>query len=124
MVYKLDLIYKIHGGTKVTDGVTNNIVVRGCPGSIPDWVLKKEKKKTTYICIIYLICNIYCIYLICILYIYVESKVSGINRTSFTTYIVESTCSMVLRITSSGNKVRRCPRSIPGRVLKIGKKHA
>ena len=67
--------------------------VRGCPGSIPGWVLKKEKKKkkhTSYICIIYLICNIYCIYLICILYIlyayyisyilhiYVESKVSGI----------------------------------------------
>ena len=29
---------------------------------------------------------------------------------------------MVLRITSSGNKVRGCPGSIPGRVLKIGKK--
>ena len=83
MVYKLDFIYKIHGGTHVTDGVTDNIVVRGYPGSIPDWVLKKEKKKTTYICIIYLICNIYCLYLIFILYIYilhiyVESKVSGI----------------------------------------------
>ena len=67
----------------MTDGVTDNIVVRGCPGSIPSWVLKKAKKQTTYICIIYLICNIYCIYLICILYIYilhiyVESKVSGI----------------------------------------------
>ena len=67
----------------MADGVTDNIVVQGCPGSIPGWVLKKEKKKTTYICIIYLICNIYCIYLICILYIYilhiyVESKVCGI----------------------------------------------
>ena len=83
MVYKLDFIYKIHCGSHVTDGVTDNIVVRGCPGSIPDWVLKKEKKQTTYICIIYLICNIYCFYLIfilyiCILQIYVESKVSGI----------------------------------------------
>ena len=58
--------------------------VLGCRGSVPGWVLKKEKKDTSYICIIYLICNIYCIYLICILYIlniayiYVESKVSGI----------------------------------------------
>ena len=43
---------------------------------------EKRKKHTSYICIIYLICNIYCIYLICILYIYilhiyVESNVSG-----------------------------------------------
>ena len=72
---------------------------RGYPGSIPSGVLKKEKKHTSYICIIYLICNIYCLYLICILYILyviyivyilyayyisyilhinVESKVSGI----------------------------------------------
>ena len=75
MVYKLDFIYKIHLGTHVTDGVTDNIVVRGCPSSIPGLVL------TTYICIIYLICNIYCIYLIFIFYIlhiYVESKVCGI----------------------------------------------
>ena len=33
----------------MTDGVTDNIfgykvLVRGCPGSIPGWVLKKEKK--------------------------------------------------------------------------------
>ena len=70
MVYKLDFIYKIHGGTHVTDGVTDNIVVRGCPGSIPDWVLKKEKK-TISICIIYHICNIYCVYLLFILYIYI-----------------------------------------------------
>ena len=64
----------------MTDDVTDNIVVRGCPGSIPGCVLKKEKKKlTSSICIIYLICNIYCIYLICILYIlYVDSKLSGI----------------------------------------------
>ena len=57
--------------------------VRGCPSSKPGWVRKKEKKQTTYMCIIYLICNIYCIHLICILYIYilhiyVESNVSGI----------------------------------------------
>ena len=26
--------------------------LRGCPGSIPGWVLKKEKKHTSYICII------------------------------------------------------------------------
>ena len=59
--------------------------VLGCLGSIPSSVLKKEKKHTSYICIIYLICNIYCLYLICILYIYIyilhiyaESKVSGI----------------------------------------------
>ena len=71
MVYKLAFIYKIHCGTHLTDGVTDNIVVRGFPGSIPDWVLKKEKKKTSYICFIYHICNIYCVYLTFILYIYI-----------------------------------------------------
>ena len=57
MVNKLDFIYKIHCGTHVTDDVMDNIVVRGCPGSIPGGVLKKEKRKkhTSYICIIYLI---------------------------------------------------------------------
>ena len=57
----------------MTDDVTDNIVLRGYPGSIPGGVLKKEKRKkhTSYICIIYLICNIYFIYLICILYIYI-----------------------------------------------------
>ena len=54
MVYELDFIYQIHCGTDVTDGVTVNIVVRGCPGSIPRWVVKKEKKKNNlymyYIC--------------------------------------------------------------------------
>ena len=47
MVYKLDFIYKIHGGTHVTDGVTDNIVwILGTrmSGSIPGWVLKREKK--------------------------------------------------------------------------------
>ena len=70
----------------MTDDVTDNIIVQGCPGSTPGGLLKKEKKKkASYICITYLICNIYCIYLTCILYIYkyilhiyVESKVSGI----------------------------------------------
>ena len=61
----------------MTDGVTDNIVVRGCPGSIPGWVLKKKKKKTTYICIILYISYMHVIY-IYILHIYVESKVSGI----------------------------------------------
>ena len=79
----------------MTDGVTDNIVVRGCPGSLPGWVLKR--KQTTYIGIIYLICNIYCIYLIFILYIlyiaYIYRVKSEwyINRNSFTTYIVEPT---------------------------------
>ena len=50
--------------------------VRKCPGSIPGWVLKKEKKHTSDICIIYLICNIYDISYI--LHIYVDSKLSGI----------------------------------------------
>ena len=41
----------------MTDGVKDNIIVRGCPGSIPGGVLKKEKRKKhiSYICIIYLI---------------------------------------------------------------------
>ena len=53
---------------------------------------EKEKKHTSYICIIYLICNIYCIYLICILYIlyiaYIRRVKSKwyVNRTSFTIY--------------------------------------
>ena len=91
----------------MTNGVTDNMVVRGWPWSIPGWVLKKEKKPTTYICLIYLICNIYCIYLICILYILYIAYICTIksewyiNRTSFTTYIVEPMLPMMLRITSS-----------------------
>ena len=71
--------------------------VRGCPSLIPGWVLKKENKPTTYICLIYLICNIYCIYLICILYILYIAYICRvksewyINWTSFTRYIVEPT---------------------------------
>ena len=51
--------------------ISSGYKVRGCLGSIPGWILKKEKgkKHTSYICIIHLICNIYFIYLICILYI-------------------------------------------------------
>ena len=45
MVYKEDFIYNIYCGTHVTDDVTDKIVVRGFPGSIPGLVLKKEKKK-------------------------------------------------------------------------------
>ena len=58
---------------------------------------EKRKKHTSYICIIYLIFNVYCIYLICILYIlyiaYIYKVKSEwyVNRTSFTTYIVEPT---------------------------------
>ena len=80
----------------MTDNVMDNIVVRGCPGVITGWVLKK--KQTTYICILYLICNIYCEYLIFILYIYIYiayiCRVKSewyINRTSFTRYSVEQT---------------------------------
>ena len=91
----------------MTDGVTDNMVVRVCPCSIPGWVLKIEKKPTMYICIIYLICNIFCIYLICILYILYIAYICRIksecylNRASFTRYIVEPTLPMMLRITSS-----------------------
>ena len=67
----------------MTDGVTDNMVVRGCPGSIPGWVLKKEKSQQR----IYVLCILYVIYIVYILYayyisyilhIYVESKESGI----------------------------------------------
>ena len=55
----------------MTDGVTDDIV--WIQGTRMPWFntrLGPEKgKNTSYICIIYLICNIYCIYLICILYI-------------------------------------------------------
>ena len=73
----------------MTDDVTDDIVL--IQGTRITWFNtklgpEKRKKHTSYICIIYLICNIYGIYLICILYIlyivyiyiYVESKVSGI----------------------------------------------
>ena len=77
----------------------------------------------TCVYVIYIVNILYSYYI----YIYIAyiCRVKGewyIHRTSFTTYIVEPTCSMVLRITSSGNKVQGCPGSIPGRVLKIGKK--
>ena len=73
--------------------------VRGCPSSIPGWVMEneeKKKKKTTYLSIIYLICNLHCIYLICILYILYIAYICRVksewykNRTSFKTYIVET----------------------------------
>ena len=69
----------------MTDGVTDDIF--WIQGTRMPWFNtrlspEKRKKHTSYICIIYLICNIYCIYLICILYIYilriyVESNMSG-----------------------------------------------
>ena len=67
----------------MTDGVTDNIVVRGCPGSIPGWVLKKEKSQQL-LCVIYILYVIYIVYILYayyisyILHIYVESEVSGI----------------------------------------------
>ena len=69
----------------MTDDVTDNIVVRGYPGSMPGWVLKKEKKKSLYL--IYLLYILYVMYILYILYayyisyilhIYVQSKLSGI----------------------------------------------
>ena len=67
----------------MTDGVTDNIVIRGCPGSIPGWVVKKKKNKQ-FIYVLYILYVIYIVYILyayCIsyiLHIYVESKVSGI----------------------------------------------
>ena len=58
--------------------------VRGCPGSIPGWVLKKEKSMhNIYVLyILYVINIVYILYAyyiyIYILHIYVESKVCGI----------------------------------------------
>ena len=84
----------------MTDGVTDDIFwIQGTRiPSFNNWLcFEKRKKHTSYICIIYLICNMYCIYLICILYIlyivYIYRVKSEwyINRTSFTTYIVEPT---------------------------------
>ena len=67
----------------MTYGVTENIVVRGYPGSIPGWVVKKKKEKqliyVLYILyVIYIIYILYAYYISYILNIYVESKVSGI----------------------------------------------
>ena len=39
----------------MTNGVTDNIIVRGCPGSIPGGVRKKERKKKAYILYMYYI---------------------------------------------------------------------
>ena len=74
--------------------------VRGCPSSIPGWVMEKEKKKKAYILYMYYISfmiHIFYIYLICILYILYIAYIGRvksewyINRTTFTTYIVEPT---------------------------------
>ena len=58
--------------------------VRGCPGSIPGWVLKEEKSmhniNVLYILyVIYIVYILYAYYIdIDILHIYVESKVCSI----------------------------------------------
>ena len=75
--------------------------------------MKKEKKKTSkqLIYVLYILYLLYIVYILYayyksyILHIYVESKVSGIKYDFFTTYIVEPTLPMVLRMTSSGYKV-------------------
>ena len=55
--------------------------VRGCPGSIPGWVLKKEKTHLIYVLyvlyVIYIVYILYAYYISYILHIYVESKLSG-----------------------------------------------
>ena len=73
----------------MTDGVTDNIVVRGCPGSIPGWVLKKKKKENN----LYMYYIVYILYA-CYIYIYIAyiCRVKSewyINSTSFATYIEE-----------------------------------
>ena len=131
MVYKEDFIYNIYCGTHVIKGVTDNIF--RLQGTRMPWFNsrlgpEKRKKHTSYKCIICLICNIYCIYLICILYILYIAYICRvksewyINRTSFTTFIGEPSLPMVLRMTSSGYKVRGCPGSKPGCVWKKEKK--
>ena len=70
MLYKKDFIYNIYWVTHVTDGVTDDIV--WIQGTRVPWFntrlghLKKEKSMHL-IYVLYLICNIYCTYLICIL---------------------------------------------------------
>ena len=102
--------------------------VRGCPSSIPGWVLKK-KKSHQLICIVYLICNIYCIYLICILYILYIAYICRvksewyIKRTSFTRYIGEPTCPMMLQITSSTRMPWFNTRLSPEKKKKKEKRH-
>ena len=81
-----------------TDDVTDNMVVRGCPGSIPAWVQKKEKSMHN-IYVLFILYVIYIVYILYAYYIYIYIAYicrvkSGwyINRTSFKTYIVEPTC--------------------------------
>ena len=74
MVYKQDFIYNIYCGTHVTDGVTDDIV--WIQGTRMPWFNtrlgpEKEKKHTSYICIIYL----YVIYIVYILYAYYISYI-------------------------------------------------
>ena len=67
----------------MTDGATDNMVVRGCNCSILGWVLKREKnQQRTYVLyilyVIYIVYILYAYYTFYILHIYAESKVSGI----------------------------------------------
>ena len=92
--------------------------------------LGPEKKKSIHL--IYVLYIVYVIYIVYILYAYYISYILHIyfvksewyiSRTSFTTYILETTSPMFLRMTSSGYKVRGCPVSIPGWILKKEKKN-
>ena len=69
----------------MTDGVKDNIVVRGCLSSKPGGVLNKGKRKSLHpiyvlyiLYVIYIVYILYAYYISYILHIYVESKVSGI----------------------------------------------
>ena len=100
--------------------------VRGCPGSIKGWVMKKSIHLIYVLYILYVIYMVYILYKYYIyiyIYIYIAyiCRVKSewyIIRTSFTTYIGKPTRPMVLRMTSSGYKVRGCSGSKPGWVLK------
>ena len=61
---------------------------RGCPGSIPGWVLKKKKSPHLiyafyFLHVIYIVYILYAYYLFYKLHLYVESKVSGIYKLDF-----------------------------------------
>ena len=68
---------------------------RGYPGSIPGWVLKKEKSMHN-IYVLYILYVIYIVYILYAYYIYIAyicrvKSVWYINRTSFIRYIGEPT---------------------------------
>ena len=77
----------------MTDDVTDNMVVRGCPCSIPAGVQKKEKNMHN-IYVLFILYVIYIVYILYAYYIYIYiayiCRVKSewyINRTSFPIYI-------------------------------------